>query len=131
MKANVKIKVWAAHKTQWHPSGYWCGDDVLFQLEHAITLFEVKHPGAKGLFLFDNSTGHDKMVKDALLTSRMNLEPGGQFPSQLRTTKYSTADGSEVEQSSTSKKQNEFKKRTKREVLVGVKEKESRASRGG
>jgi hypothetical protein len=29
----------------------------------------------------------------------MNLEPGGQFPSQLRTTKYSTADGSEVEQS--------------------------------
>jgi len=99
LHANVKIKIGAAHKTQWHPSGYWCGDDVLFQLEHAITLFEVKHPGCKGLWLFDNSTGHNKMASDALLTSRMNLEPGGQFPSQLRTTTYKGVDGSNVEQS--------------------------------
>ena len=28
LKVTVKIKIGAAHKAQWHPSGCWCGDDV-------------------------------------------------------------------------------------------------------
>ena len=78
LEADVKIRVGAAHKTKWNPSGYRTGNDVCVKLKHAITLFEVLHPGCKGLFLFDNSTGQNKMTEDALITSRLNIGPGGQ-----------------------------------------------------
>ena len=52
--------------------------DVAAEARNAITHFEVHHPGCKGLFLFGNSTGHNKMVEGALITSRLNIDTGGQ-----------------------------------------------------
>ena len=48
LEANVKIRVGAAHKAKWNPSGYWTGNDVYEQLKHAITLFEVLASGLQG-----------------------------------------------------------------------------------
>lgn len=78
LQANIKVLIGKAHATAYLPSGYWTGEHVLKQLEHAVTLFEIKHPGCIGLFQFDNSTGHSKLASDALLTSSMGLNPGGQ-----------------------------------------------------
>ena len=37
--------------------GYWQAADILKQLEEkAIPTFDEMHPGARGLFIFDNST---------------------------------------------------------------------------
>lgn len=51
----------------------------LFQLqEKIIPAFEEAHgPGYQALFMVDNSQGHSAYSKDALLPSRMNLNPGG------------------------------------------------------
>ena len=59
--------------------GYWKNAHVLAQIKHAVKLFELKHPGAQGLWLFDNSTGHNAFNEDALIAnpSHMNFKPGG------------------------------------------------------
>ena len=51
----------------------------MFQLvEKIIPAFERAHgPGYQALIMVDNSQGHSAYSKDALLTSRMNLRPGG------------------------------------------------------
>jgi hypothetical protein len=51
----------------------------LFQLvEKIIPAFERAHgPGYQALIMVDNSQGHSAYAVDALLTSRMNLRPGG------------------------------------------------------
>ena len=69
------------------------------QLNHAITVFEILHPGCKGLFLFDNSTGHSKMAEDALLAQNMNSGPGGKHVSKQRGTMWTGSDGIEHQQS--------------------------------
>jgi len=78
LQANIKVLIGKAHATDFMPSGYWTGEHVLKQLEHAVTLFEATHPNCIGLFQFDNSTGHSKLAEDALLTSNLGLNPGGQ-----------------------------------------------------
>jgi hypothetical protein len=65
----------AKHHTALHPTGYWTGDDVHTQLDHAITIFEITHPGKQGVFVFDNSTGHSKMPADALLAQGLRKGP--------------------------------------------------------
>ena len=80
LQANIKVMIGKAHATAYMPSGYWTGEHVLKQLEHAVTLFEATHPNCIGLFQFDNSTGHSKLADDALLTSSLGLNPGGQVP---------------------------------------------------
>ena len=46
--------------------------------EKIIPAFEEAHgPGYQALFMIDNSQGHSAYSKDALLSSRMNLHPGG------------------------------------------------------
>ena len=46
--------------------------------EKIIPAFEKAHgPGYQALFMVDNSQGHSAYSKDALLSSRMNLNPGG------------------------------------------------------
>ena len=84
-----------------HDTGYWTGDDVYTQLNHAITIFEILHPGCKGAFLFDNSTGHSKMPEDALalLAQNMNSGPGGKRVSRQRGTTWQGSDGVEHPQS--------------------------------
>ena len=70
LDANVCMFIGKAHAGDLHTAGYWCGNDVHTQLNHAITIFEILHPGCIGLFLFDNSTGHSKMPDDALRPSK-------------------------------------------------------------
>ncbi|THU99613.1 hypothetical protein K435DRAFT_938387 [Dendrothele bispora CBS 962.96] len=58
--------------------GYWNGELFIKQLkEKIIPVFEEFHPGKKALFLIDNSQGHSAYATDALLTNRMNFNPGG------------------------------------------------------
>ena len=45
LDANVCKFIGKAHASTLHPTGYWCGDDVYTQLNHAITIFEILHPG--------------------------------------------------------------------------------------
>jgi len=45
-----------------------------------IPLFEQLHPGAIGLFTFDQSSNHCAMAEDSLQASKMNLNPGGKVP---------------------------------------------------
>jgi hypothetical protein len=70
LDANVCMSNGAKHMGDLnglYPTGYWTGDNVHTQLEHAITIFENTHTGKKGVFLFDNSTSHSKMPAGALL----------------------------------------------------------------
>ncbi|KAI5990947.1 hypothetical protein EDD15DRAFT_2169699 [Pisolithus albus] len=59
--------------------GYWTGELFIKQLqEKIIPAFERAHgPGYQMLLMVDNSQGHSAYAKDALLTSRMNMNPGG------------------------------------------------------
>ena len=46
--------------------------------EKIIPAFEKVHgPGYQALIMVDNSQGHSAYVEDALLVSRMNINPGG------------------------------------------------------
>ena len=57
--------------------GYWKSADMAKQVERMVGKFESMHPGCKGLFCFDQSSNHAAMPEDALVASRMNLNPGG------------------------------------------------------
>ncbi|KAI0050733.1 hypothetical protein FA95DRAFT_1486740 [Auriscalpium vulgare] len=60
--------------------GYWTGELLIsVQLKQKIIpAFEEAHgPGYQALFLVDNSQGHSAYAENSLLTSRMNLNPGG------------------------------------------------------
>ena len=59
--------------------GYWTGEMLAKQLkDKAIDVFEAAHaPGTLGVFIFDNSSGHSVYADDALVSSRMNVGPGG------------------------------------------------------
>ena len=48
--------------------------------EKAIPIFERMHPGAVGVFAFDNSSAHAAFAADALNAKRMNVSPGGKQP---------------------------------------------------
>jgi len=46
--------------------------------EKIIPAFEVAHgAGHQALIVVDNSQGHSAYAEDALLSSRMNVNPGG------------------------------------------------------
>ncbi|KAH9018306.1 hypothetical protein EDB84DRAFT_1626781 [Lactarius hengduanensis] len=59
--------------------GYWNGELFVKQLaERIIPAFERAHgPSYQALIMVDNSQGHSAYSVDALLTSRMNMKPGG------------------------------------------------------
>ncbi|CAN0577416.1 unnamed protein product [Ectocarpus sp. 12 AP-2014] len=59
--------------------GYWTSDRMCAQLPAAIAMFEPTNgPHRQGVFIFDNSTGHNAYDKDALLAHKINLAPGGE-----------------------------------------------------
>ncbi|KAI0372083.1 hypothetical protein BV20DRAFT_1034932 [Pilatotrama ljubarskyi] len=62
-----------------HRSDVICSTLFVKQLkEKIIPAFEAAHgPGFQALIMVDNSQGHSAYSEDALLTSRMNLRPGG------------------------------------------------------
>lgn len=60
--------------------GYWNNTKLIEQVEHAINIFERTHPDCIGVFAFDNATSHTAFAEDALVASKMNLNPGGSVP---------------------------------------------------
>jgi len=61
--------------------GYWTAENVLEQIKtKAIPIFEILYPNCIGVFAFDNSSNHAIFAKDALISKRMNLNPGGLQP---------------------------------------------------
>ena len=81
--------------------GYWQATDILKQLEEkAIPVFRQMHPEARGLFVFDNSTNHGAYAADSLVavvSSKMNLGPGGKFP-VMRSATFVNGLGVKIEQ---------------------------------
>ncbi|CAG8684654.1 6645_t:CDS:2 [Cetraspora pellucida] len=62
-------------------NGYWKAEHMLEQLvSKVIPVFEILHPRCIGVFCFDQSTNHNAMAEDALITKRMNLSSGGKQP---------------------------------------------------
>jgi hypothetical protein len=53
--------------------GYWTSDDMVSQLTAGIPIFEKLHPGCVGLFCFDQSSNHQALPSDALLTAKLTL----------------------------------------------------------
>ncbi|CAG8770341.1 14203_t:CDS:2, partial [Rhizophagus irregularis] len=61
--------------------GYWTAKHLLEQIEcKAIPIFEALYPDCIAVFAFDNISNHTAFSKDALVASRMNLNPGGKQP---------------------------------------------------
>ena len=61
--------------------GYWTAEKMTSQVKKkAIPILQKRFPGKKAIFAFDNSSGHAAFAKDALVASRMNLNPGGAQP---------------------------------------------------
>ena len=54
--------------------GYWKNADLVEQLsKKVIPIFEILHPHAIGLFIFDNFQNHHALPPDALRASTLNL----------------------------------------------------------
>ena len=68
-------------------NGYWTNKHVLAQVKIAVQIFEYTHPDKKGVFIFDNSTGHNAFADDALIAHHLNYRPGGK-QNHLRKTKW-------------------------------------------
>ena len=67
--------------------GYWTAEKMVAQVkEKGIPIFEKRFPNKKAIFAFDNSSGHAAFAEDALVASRMNLNPGGAQPKMHSTT---------------------------------------------
>ncbi|CAB4394951.1 unnamed protein product [Rhizophagus irregularis] len=66
--------------------GWWTVEKLVEQIiQCAIPIFEATHPNAIGIFAFDNSTSHGAFAPDALVASRMNVNPGGKQPKMRNT----------------------------------------------
>lgn len=76
---------------------WWKGEDLVAQVRKAIFIFKSAFPGCKGVWLFDNATGHSIYAPDALLASAMNMNPGGKDKPLMRDGWY-TKDGRRVVQ---------------------------------
>ncbi|KAF8243258.1 hypothetical protein K440DRAFT_530788, partial [Wilcoxina mikolae CBS 423.85] len=67
--------------------GYWNSERMLAQvINKAIPIFEKAYLDHIAVFAFDNSSGHACKAEDALVASRMNLNPGGKQPLMRDTT---------------------------------------------
>ena len=66
--------------------------------DKAMDAFTAAHaPGTLGVFIFDNCSGHLVYADDALVSSRMNVGPGGKHVPTMRDGWY-LADGIKVPQ---------------------------------
>ncbi|CAG8751443.1 21581_t:CDS:2, partial [Gigaspora margarita] len=60
--------------------GYWDSAKLFEQVRKAIPIFERTHPECVGVFAFDNATSHTAFAENALVASKMNLNPGSSAP---------------------------------------------------
>ncbi|KIJ23733.1 hypothetical protein M422DRAFT_275620 [Sphaerobolus stellatus SS14] len=56
---------------------WWDNSQLMKQIENTIPIFEVLHPGAVGIWIFDCSSAHEAFFEDALNVKNMNVNPGG------------------------------------------------------
>lgn len=92
--STVKMKIGSKYSTKstgdkllgLEHDGWWNNELMLEQTKRMIPIFEAQHPGKQGLFLFDNSTGHNAFSPDALLAHKMNYNPSGKQPKLRDTT---------------------------------------------
>lgn len=103
---TMRIKNWTSRtlfKAGDSREGWWTYSHMVKQLtEDVIPLFESLHPGCKAVFLFDNSSNHGAYSSDALVASRMTLNPkpwplSHQY--QFKDTIATLTDGTTMEQS--------------------------------
>jgi len=55
--------------------GWFASEDLLVQVDDAISVFEGRAPFATGLFLFDNAPSHQKRAPDALSARKLPKGP--------------------------------------------------------
>ncbi|KIJ30773.1 hypothetical protein M422DRAFT_267604 [Sphaerobolus stellatus SS14] len=56
---------------------WWDNSQLMKQIENAIPIFEVLHPGAVGIWIFDCSSAHEAFSEAAFNIKNMNVNPGG------------------------------------------------------
>lgn len=68
----------ATEYLEYGKDNYWTGESMISQLVNkAIPIFEAVFPDFQACFMFDNSSNHGMYASDALMASKMNLNPGG------------------------------------------------------
>ena len=68
---------------------YWTQAKLVKQLEDVIRIFDILHPGAQALFLFDNSSNHHAKAPNGLCADNHNLSDGGKnAPEGLKAVVY-------------------------------------------
>ena len=61
--------------------GYWTNDKFFEQVKSAVAIANIKYPQEKySILWFDQSSNHTTKSSDALVTNRMNVNPGGGQP---------------------------------------------------
>ena len=55
--------------------GWFSSEDLLLQVDDAISVFEGRAPFSTGLFLFDNAPSHQKHASDALSACKLPKGP--------------------------------------------------------
>lgn len=66
--------------------GYWTSSHAKLQLEDVMDILSIVFPNTDFVFKFDQSSGHTKMRKDGLTTSKMNVSYGGKASNMNETT---------------------------------------------
>lgn len=68
----------AVHYLEYGSGTWWTGEKMVEQaIYEAIPIFKLAFPGCDALFAFDNASNHSCFAADALVVSKMNLNPGG------------------------------------------------------
>ena len=78
-EARCFLKIGAEYKE------YWDSEKFLKQVEHSITIAELKYQKETHslIFLFNQSSGHKAFASDALNVNRMSVNPGRAQPRLL------------------------------------------------
>ena len=60
--------------------GYWQYEHMITQLEDCVDILRYSFPAFDFVFLFDHSSGHDRMQPNGLSLSKINVRHGGKQP---------------------------------------------------
>jgi len=60
--------------------GYWTAVHFIRQIDRSIDIFNATYPGARAVYNIDCSSNHHAFAPDALVASKMNVNPGGKQP---------------------------------------------------
>ena len=77
---------------------WWDGEQTQEQAKAHLLEFDIMFPDKDALDIYDNSSGHNCMAKDALSVSKLNIGIGGKNAVNIRNGYY-LQDGNEVQQS--------------------------------